>query len=241
MSETKKFAVVSGANRGIGLEVTRQLATNGWQVAALCRDINQGAAALKPLQEQGLDIILRRVDVTKVVDCRAMAKWLTVGEQKVDALINNAGVLLDSESDGSADALLLESTMAMETFNTNTLGALRLIQALAPHLATNSRVVNVSSGMGQLASMGDGYLAYRMSKTALNALTKVMAARLVSLPGGSRIRVNAVCPGWVQTDMGGPNAELDVASGADTIVWLASSSEVTGSGGFYRNRQSIDW
>lgn len=241
MSTTKKFAVVTGANRGIGLEVTKQLATDGWQVAALCRDINQGAAALKPLQEQGLDIILRKVDVTKVIDCGAMAKWLTVGEQKVDALINNAGILLDNQSDGSADALLVEATMAMETFNTNTLGPLRLIQALAPHLAENGRVVNVSSGMGQMASMGDGYLAYRMSKTALNVLTKVMAARLVNLPDGNKIRVNAGCPGWVQTDMGGPNADLDVAQGADTIVWLASSSEVAGTGGFYRNRQLIDW
>lgn len=241
MSESTKLAIVSGANRGIGLEVTRQLAAKGWQVAALCRDIKQGAAALKTLQEQGLNIDLRRVDVSRAADCLALAKWLDAGKRTVDALINNAGVLLDNQADGSADALQVDATMVMETFNINALGPLRLIQALADRFAQDARVVNVSSGMGQLASMGDGYLAYRISKTALNALTKVMAARLVNLPAGGKIRVNSVCPGWVRTDMGGSQAERDVAQGADTIVWLASSPEVSTTGGFYRDRELIDW
>ncbi len=241
MGNNKKMAVVTGANRGIGLEVTRQLAEKGWQVAACCRDINKGAAAIKPLQEQGLSVELRKLDVTRSSDCQALAKWLETGEQQVHALINNAGVFLDSQSDGSSDPLRLDATMALETFNINTLGALRTIQALAPLLAEGARVVNVSSGMGQLASMGDGYLAYRMSKTALNALTKVMAARLANIPRGSKIRVNAVCPGWVRTEMGGEHAEREVSEGADTIVWLASSDEVTTSGGYYRDRKPIDW
>lgn len=241
MGNNKKMAVVTGANRGIGLEVTRQLAEKGWQVAACCRDINKGAAALKPLQDQGLSVELRKLDVTRNSDCQALAKWFETGDQQVHALINNAGVFLDSQSDGSSDPLSLDATMAMETFNINTLGALRTIQALAPVLAEGARVVNVSSSMGQLASMGDGYLAYRMSKTALNALTKVMAARLANIPRGSKIRVNAVCPGWVRTEMGGDNAEREVGEGADTIVWLASSDEVTTSGGYYRDRKPIDW
>jgi len=241
MNEHQKMAVVTGANRGIGLEVTHQLAQKGWQVAACCRDINAGAAALKPLQEQGLNIVLRKLDVTRISDCQALAKWLQTGEQQIHALINNAGVLLDRQLDGSADPLQLEPTMAMESFNTNSLGALRMIQALTSSLADGARVVNVSSGMGQLASMGDGYLAYRMSKTALNALTKVMASRLANVPGGEKIRVNAVCPGWVKTEMGGDNADRNVAQGADTIVWLSDSEEINTSGGFYRDRKPIDW
>ncbi len=241
MTDNTKMAVVTGANRGIGLEITRQLAGKGWQVAACCRDINQGAAVLKPLQDQGLQIELRKLDVTRSGDCQALVKWLQTGEQQVHALINNAGVLLDNQVDGSADPLQLDPTMAMETFNINTLGALRMIQALAPQLAEGARVVNVSSGMGQLASMGDGYLAYRMSKTALNALTKVMAAKLANIPGGAKIRVNAACPGWVRTGMGGQNADRNVSQGADTIVWLASSDDITTSGGFYRDRKPIDW
>ncbi len=240
MTKHSKLAIVTGANRGIGLEVTRQLAAQGWRIAACCRDINKGAAALRTIEQEGFDIELRKLDVTRTADCQALAKWLQSGEQQVHALVNNAGVLLDSQSDGSADPLKLEATLAMETFNINTLGALRMLQSLAPLLAPGARVVNVSSGMGQLASMGDGYLAYRMSKTALNALTKVMSSRLAQFSDG-KIRVNAACPGWVRTDMGGEQAERDVSQGADTIVWLASSDEVTFTGGFYRDRKRIDW
>lgn len=237
MTQKTKVAVVSGANRGIGLEVTRQLAEKGWLVIALGRDLHKIGPAITALQQQGLRVEPRRLDVISQEDCKALAKWLFEKELQVDALINNAGILKENQADGSADALRIEPALIMETINTNTLGPLRLIQTLEPRLREHARIVNVSSGMGQLSSMGDGYLAYRLSKTALNALTRVMSNRLAE----RKIQVNAVCPGWVKTDMGGANAERDVKQGADTIVWLASSEDVTTSGGFFRDRQPIDW
>ena len=112
-----------------------------------------------------------------------------------------------------------------------------MIQGLAANMAAGGRIVNVSSGMGQLSDMGENYLAYRASKTALNTVTVVMARRLA----GHDITVNACCPGWVRTDMGGAHAERSVEQGADTIVWLATAAEADNSGGFYRDRMRLDW
>jgi len=234
-------ALVTGANRGIGLEVCRQLLTMGWRVIACVRDQQAGAEALKQLRaETGADeqqLILRRVDVTSMTDIRSLARWLADCEFPLHALINNAGVFMESSAAGDDDPLQIESTTMMQTFNINTLGPLRMIQALAMNMAAGGRIVNVSSGMGQLSDMGENYLAYRTSKTALNALTRVMAQRLAEFD----ISVNACCPGWVRTDMGGEHAERSVEQGADTIVWLATSADANGSGGFYRNRARIDW
>ena len=237
MSDDVKVAVVSGANRGIGLEVTRQLAEQGWLVIALGRNLHKIGAAVMQLQQQGLRVEPRHVDITRQQDCEALAKWLDEKDLKVDVLINNAGVFRDHEMDGPFDVLNLDAGVIMETLNTNTLGALRLIQALVPKMKSPSRVINVSSTLGQLSTMGNGHLAYRLSKTGLNSITRIMSARLAEL----QISVNSVCPGWVKTDMGGPRAEREVEQGADTIVWMACSNEMKHNGIFYRDREVIDW
>lgn len=239
--EFKGNALVTGANRGIGMEVCRQLLQHGWRVIACVRDQQAGAAAIKQLREDtGADVqqlILRRVDVTSMTDIRSLSHWLAEVGFQLQALINNAGVFLESAAAGNADPLQVEVTTMLQTFNINTLGPLRMIQGLVDNIPDGGRIVNVSSGMGQLSDMGENHLAYRTSKTALNAVTVVMARRLAD----RRISVNACCPGWVRTDMGGAHAERSVDQGADTIVWLATASEADGSGGFYRDRARLDW
>ena len=234
-------ALVTGANRGIGLEVCRQLLEKGWRVIACVRDQQAGAAAVKQLRaDTGADaqqLILRRVDVTSMTDIRSLARWLQEVDFKLQALINNAGVFIESTATGDADPLQIESTTMLQRFNINTLGPVRMIQGLAANMAAGGRIVNVSSGMGQLSDMGENYLAYRASKTALNTVTVVMARRLAE----HDIAVNACCPGWVRTDMGGAHAARSVEQGADTIVWLATAAEADNSGGFYRDRMRLDW
>ena len=153
---------------------------------------------------------------------------------RLDVLINNAGIF--SKKDGPGLTVKLQSVRS--TLETNTLAPLRLAQALAPLLKRSraGRIINVSSGMGALADMEGGYAAYRMSKTALNAVTRILAAEL-----RGTVAVNSVCPGWVKTDMGGPNAERDVAQGADGAVWLALDAPQNLTGQFIRDRQVIAW
>ena len=126
-----------------------------------------------------------------------------------------------------------------QTLKVNTLGPMMLINAMLPLMqrVDDARIVNISSGMGQLSEMGGNYPGYRLSKTALNAMTRIYAAELDS----EKFRINSVCPGWVRTDMGGSNADLAPQEGVDTVIWLATSDEATHSGGFFRERELIDW
>ncbi|HWP94189.1 MAG TPA: SDR family NAD(P)-dependent oxidoreductase [Gammaproteobacteria bacterium] len=235
-----KIAIVTGANRGLGFETSRQLARRGLYVIMACRDRQAGAAAARRLQDEGLAVEPRRVDVTRSEDAQALARFIAENHGGCDVLINNAGVFLESskrDDERSADPLRVSVTTLLESVNVNALGAVRLIQALAPLLRAGGRIVNVSSGMGSLTEMEDGYLGYRMSKTALNAVTRVFARTLA--PRG--IAVNSVCPGWVRTDMGGPNATRSVEEGVDTIVWLATEAPDGATGLFWRDRRPIAW
>ena len=145
------------------------------------------------------------------------------------------------DGDGGRSSAIIDADIdAIElTLRANTLGPIMLINAVLPLMGRvdDARIVNISSGMGQLCDMGAGHPGYRLSKAALNAATRIYAAEL----DPARFRVNAVCPGWVRTDMGGANADRSLAEGIDTAVWLATAPEATGSGGFYRDRQLIDW
>jgi NAD(P)-dependent dehydrogenase (short-subunit alcohol dehydrogenase family) len=172
--------------------------------------------------------------VTDGKSIAALADYLQDRYGRVDVLINNAGII----AKGEAPALRVDLTTERATLETNTLGPLHLVQMLAPLFKSGKspRIVNMSSGMGALADNSGGYAAYRMSKTALNAVTAILAAEL-----SGAVAVNSVCPGWVKTDMGGRHAERDVALGADTAVWLALDAPAKLTGKFVRDREVIPW
>ncbi|MDH5534861.1 MAG: SDR family oxidoreductase [Betaproteobacteria bacterium] len=237
MAAVKRIAVVTGANRGIGFEVCRQLARRGdVKVVLTSRNEEKGKAAAEKLAAEGLAVEFHRVDVTDGETIGALASSLEATHGRCDVLVNNAGVMLDPRGSRALDAK--PETFA-NTLEVNFLGPLRLAQALVPLMKRNGygRIVNFASGLGQLADMGTGTPAYRVSKTALNALTRMLSAEL----NGSGILVNSMCPGWVRTDMGGAQAPRTVEQGADTAVWLATLPVDGPTGGFFRDRKPMTW
>ncbi|MBX7059186.1 MAG: SDR family oxidoreductase [Leptospirales bacterium] len=224
--------VVSGASRGIGREIVRQLTRSGARVFGGVRD--PAAAAAADLDEFSERIEYLPLDVSDGDSARRFASILQHRNTKLLGLVNNAGILPEqSPGQGVED----EIEAMREALETNTFGALRLTRLLAPMMSAGGCVVNVSSGMGQLADMNSGYSAYRVSKTALNAITKILAEEY----GARGIKVNSVCPGWVRTDMGGASAPRSVEQGADTIVWLLQQGARAPGGKFLRDRQEIPW
>jgi len=232
----RKVAVVTGANRGIGFEICRQLAAAGVRVVMTSRDLIKGRVAARALQQQGSDVVFHQLDVTDPASVRVLAAYVVREFGAADVLINNAGVLLDPRGSRTLD---LRATTLRRTLDANLIGPLLLCQALVPLMRKRNygRVVNLSSGLGQLSDMGSGTPAYRISKTALNGLTAMLAADV----SGDNILVNAVSPGWVKTDMGGPEAPRSVAEGADTAVWLAQLPDGGPSGCLFRDRKPIAW
>jgi NAD(P)-dependent dehydrogenase (short-subunit alcohol dehydrogenase family) len=239
MNATKKIAVVTGANRGLGFETCRQLAKQEIQVILTSRDEAKGNAAVEKLQAEGLDVLYRSLDVTNADSVEHLAQFIRNQFGKLDILVNNAGIAKDFLDPSEGSVLKTKVSTLQETIETNLYGPLLLCQALIPLMKVNNygRVVNVSSGAGQLSDMKIGFPAYRISKTALNALTRIVANELED----TNILVNAVCPGWVRTDMGGPNAPRSPVEGVDTIVWLATLADGGPTSGFFSDRQPIDW
>jgi NAD(P)-dependent dehydrogenase (short-subunit alcohol dehydrogenase family) len=227
-TEPSPVALVTGANRGIGLEVCRQLARLGFTVLLGARDAARGARASRQLGGGPISSIV--LDVADDESVRAAA----AGIERLDVLVNNAAILYDTWQRG-IDADLDQVHEALET---NLLGAWRVTQAVLPLLRESpaGRIVNVSSGAGALHDMGGGTPAYRTSKAALNALTRILAAEL----RGDGILVNAVCPGWVATDMGGAGGR-PVADGAAGVVWAATLPEDGPTSGFFRDGRPIAW
>ena len=240
MVNTRKVAVVTGANRGIGFETCRQLAKHGMKVVLAARDEAKGRAAAERLRKEDLDVDFAPLDVTDDGSVREFARHIKKSCGRVDVLVNNAGIMIDGKEGGGSGAsgvMQAKVETLRRTMEVNVYGALRVTQALLPLMPKEgARIINVSSGMGQLADMNGGWPGYRISKTSLNALTRIFADELKE----TGIRVNSICPGWVQTDMGGASAPRTPEQGADTIVWLATEREVP-TGGFFRDRKPIPW
>jgi NAD(P)-dependent dehydrogenase (short-subunit alcohol dehydrogenase family) len=230
-----RVALVTGANRGIGLEVVRQLALRGFTTVLGARDSRKGEHAASSLRQSGLKVIPVELDVTEQRSIDAVKRLIEEQFGKLDALVNNAAILYDSWQ--RAENANLDTVS--EAFETNTLGAWRMCQAFIPLLrkSKHARIVNVSSESGSLTVMGGGTPAYSVSKAALNALTRMLADELRS----AGILVNSVCPGWVATEMGGPGAPRTVGEGAWSVTWAATLPDDGPSGGFYRDGEPLVW
>lgn len=237
MSDRQKVAVVTGANRGLGFEACRQLARQGFKVVLTSRDRSKGQTAAETLQAEGLDVIAQVLDVTSPESIEQLRQFLQEEFGRIDVLINNAGIYPESGSSQDGSVLSVGIDTMRTAMETNVYAPLQLSQTLIGLMDGSGRIVNVSSGMGQLSEMGGGSPAYRVSKTALNAVTTILAAELK----GTNILVNAMCPGWVKTDMGGMNAPRTPEQGAETMVWLAMLPDGSPTGGFFRDKQPIAW
>jgi len=232
-----RIALISGANRGIGLETAKQLGQSGIDVIITSRDIEKGQHAVTQLAAEGVTVHVQPLDVADADSVMALKQNVLNEYGKIDILINNAGIF--PESDVNTSALDVEVDVLRTVMETNTYGAYRLCQAFIPIMCEYGygRVVNVSSGMGQLSDMGGYAPAYRLSKTALNAVTRIFAAEAHAC----NVLINSVCPGWVRTDMGGENADRSVEEGAETVTWLALLDDDGPTGGFFRDKQPIEW
>ena len=230
-------ALVTGSNRGIGWEVCRALADKGCEVILSGRDEAAVAGAVKTLKKKDLRVTGLVLDVTDDLSVAAAEKSVQRQFGRLDILVNNAGVLLDTPSTRTVEKARIEIVKA--TFEVNFYGALRMIQAFLPGMKERNfgRIVNVSSGMGRLTDSRPHYVAYRTSKTALNSLTRLVATDTTEY----NISCNSVCPGWVRTDMGGPDAERSPKKGAETIVWLALRQEKEPSGEYLRDKAHLAW
>ena len=230
--ENERLALVSGGNRGIGLELCRQLAEKGYAVVMGSRDEEKGRVAVEGLE---WNVIPQQLDVADAGSVDRMAAFLEDEFGRLDILVNNAGISND-EGQRGVDADL---DRVKESLEANLFGAWRLCEMAIPLMRRNGygRIVNVSTGLAALEDMGGGSPGYRVSKTALNALTRILASEL----RGSGILVNAVNPGWVQTDMGGSGATRSVEEGAEALVWAATLPNSGPTGGFFQDRRPVPW
>lgn len=225
-----KIALVTGANRGIGREIVRQLAEKKtYKIIATGRDINKVSGAVKELE----NVVPMKLDMTLEEDARNITASIEKEFGKLDVLINNAGIM------GSVPMKAMDMVQVRQVMETNFFGPMQLAKHLLGLLKKSSdgRIINMSSGMGDLSGMmSGGYGAYRLSKWGLNGFTMLLGSEL----SDTNIKVFAMCPGWVRTDMGGAGASRSVEQGADTAVWLATSDKAE-TMKFYRDRKVIPW
>ena len=245
MSEhDQRVAMVTGANRGLGLAISRQLAQKDITVILAVRDQNKGRAAREELNRQGLEAIhVQYLDVADDNSIQSALAQIKKTFGKLDILVNNAGIKLDDQT----TILGIRADMLQKTLQTNFYGPLALCQSVIPFMRAGQygRIVNISSTLGSMADMmdfsspysGPQAPAYRLSKTILNGLTALIARDVKD----DNILVNSACPGWVRTDLGGHQAPLSPEQGADTPVWLATLPDNGPSGGFFRDRKQIAW
>jgi NAD(P)-dependent dehydrogenase (short-subunit alcohol dehydrogenase family) len=234
MTSTRPLVLVTGANRGIGRETVRQLLARGCDVLAGVRDPEAGERTAADLDPGGSRVVACRLDVADPASVAAAAARITERHGRLDILINNAAILYDS----GARAVTADLGSVHAALETNLFGAWRLTQALLPLLVRGAhpRIVNVSSEGGSISEMTGGTPAYSVSKAALNALTRLLAGELRH----QRVLVNAVCPGWTATDMGGGGGR-PVAEGAASVVWAALLPDDGPTGGFFRDGRPLPW
>ena len=227
-----KNIFITGGNRGIGKGLVEQFSKNH-NVIFTVRNENQGRMIVDSFEHDNADYVI--MDVGENESVQNGVKNLKSKISSVDILINNAGILIPGLKH-KINAIDTDLESIMETFNINTVGALRVCKAITPFMQPGSRIINISSGMGQLEGMGTGSLAYRLSKTALNAMTIVLSQELM----GKKIKVNSICPGWVKTDMGGYDAALTVQESAESIKKFALDDNFP-NGKFLRRGEVLPW
>lgn len=228
-----KTVLITGANRGIGFETARQLATRGFHVVIGVRSEKQGEKAVRELERLGKASLL----IVDVSDSQSIAsaasQFISIG--RLDVLINNAGIYPDE----GVSVLTIPREQMVSTFQTNTFGALEMTQAFLQYLKQSSaaRVINISSGYGQINGLSADVPSYCLSKLTLNGITIMLSEALKD----HGIAVNSMCPGWVRTDMGGSTAPRSVQEGSDTVVWLAAEADQKLTGKFFQDRKEISW
>ena len=235
MAVSTKVVLVTGANRGIGREIARQLVRRGLHVVVAGRTLSGVQKTADEISRAGGTVEALALDVSDTRSVDAAVKAFSERHQKLDVLINNAGIYPDK----GLTILTVSRDRLSDTFQTNTFGPVEVVQRFLAALrkAKGARIINMSSGYGQLDGLSPDVPSYCLSKLTLNGVTIMLAAALK--PDG--ISVNSVCPGWVRTDMGGPNATRSVEEGADTAVWLATDADPNLTGRFFRDRAEIPW
>ncbi|HET6263290.1 MAG TPA: SDR family oxidoreductase [Usitatibacter sp.] len=232
----KRIAIVTGGNRGIGHEIARQLMKADVFVVVGCRSEARCKAAVESLSSAGSHVAGYALDVSDTRSVRGFVDQVARHHGAPAILVNNAGIYPEASESKVEDTA---TSVWRETFETNLFGAVRMCREVVPLMRKPryGRIVNISSGLGQLHQMGEGSPAYRVSKAALNALTRTLAAEVAA----SGILVNSMSPGWVRTDMGGEDAPRSVEEGADTAVWLSLLPSNGPTGQFFRDRKAIPW
>jgi NAD(P)-dependent dehydrogenase (short-subunit alcohol dehydrogenase family) len=233
LKSDRYVAIVTGGNRGIGYEICKELANVGCDVVLTSRNEEDGQRAVA--KHAADNIVYRKLDVTDNKEIVSLRDWIQKTYGRIDILINNAGVYLDE----GVSVFDVDEKTVQDTLDVNFYGAFHMCRAFVPIMRQNGygRIVNVSSGYGAMSEMGGNVAAYRISKTALNALTLIMASEL----GDGNIKVNAVCPGWVRTDMGGGMAPISPEAAAKDIVHFALIDAKGPTGSFFRYKKPIQW
>ncbi len=229
------IALITGATRGIGFEIARQLAERHLHVVIGARNAADGEKAVAAIRRQGGAATVLSMDVRDSASIQAATQGFSRIADHLNVLVNNAGVYPDRD----VSILTVSRDHLTATFQTNTFGPIIVTQAFLPFLrkAPRARIINVSSGYGSLDELSPDVPSYCLSKLALNGATIMLAKALQ----GDGITVNSMCPGWVRTEMGGPTAPRSVEQGADTAIWLATDAPLEFTGKFFHDRQEIPW
>ncbi|MEW4227592.1 SDR family oxidoreductase [Priestia megaterium] len=235
MEKHTKVALVTGGNRGIGYELVRQLAVDGFKVILTSRNSESGHKAMQKLKDSYLDVSFVVMDISSEASIRQAAATVSEQYERLDVLINNAGIYLDKNQ----KLVNLDPSVIEKTLETNFFGAYHVIRSFMPLMEQQAygRIINVSSEYGAMSEMSSsGVGAYKLSKLILNGLTQLIAAESTK-----DIKINAVDPGWVSSDMGGPSAPRTPQQAARSILWLATIGPEGPSGGFFKDGKQIDW